>query len=98
MRRPFAGAWIETLGQSIVEMRDAVAPLQGRGLKPVISAQTVMPSLHVAPLQGRGLKPEQDVIVVVSQSVAPLQGRGLKRSLLTHSLILIMSPLCRGVD
>jgi len=32
-RRPFTGAWIETIGTDDAHLTDAVAPSQGRGLK-----------------------------------------------------------------
>ena len=55
-RRPFTGAWIETLDIALADRAISVAPSRGRGLK---HAQ-LPPYLRqgsVAPSRGRGLKP-----------------------------------------
>ena len=54
-RRPFTGAWIETVNALTESMLKMVAPSRGRGLK---RGQKVVSQVapRVAPSRGRGLK------------------------------------------
>ena len=54
-RRPFAGAWIETVAAAEHAHRVKVAPSRGRGLKLLGLAMDLL-EVAVAPSRGRGLK------------------------------------------
>ena len=75
--RTFTGAWIETEFERHRKRCTAVAPLQVRGLKPIVVKDYEL-GITVAPLQVRGLKQPHYSSSFRCGCVAPLQVRGLK--------------------
>ena len=76
-RRPFTGAWIETIMIGMLVMQGMVAPSRGRGLKPCLPGLPGLPD-RVAPSRGRGLKLPRQIPAPPFRAVAPSRGRGLK--------------------
>ena len=77
-RRPFTGAWIETVRMETLRERDARRPFTGAWI------ETLYRCLHhlfkvVAPSRGRGLKHGGRDAICRNRQVAPSRGRGLKR-------------------
>ena len=96
-RRPFTGAWIETLPHPPPYRRALVAPSRGRGSKHLwaVRASTQM---RVAPSRGRGSKRRSDSDSRLAHLVAPSRGRGSKLGRGLYDRRSGPSPLHGGVD
>ena len=94
-RRPFTGAWIETIPANCRPMSAAVAPSRGRGSKRPGRQEMGLFRL-VAPSRGRGSKPSRACRIWKARRVAPSRGRGSKRPVQPELLHLRVVAPSRG--